>query len=134
VPQPSAVTEPYWDAARQGRFVVQGCGCCDRLAFPPRPTCPSCGAAERTWVPVSGEGVVHTFTIARRPTHPAFAGRVPYVIAVVELAEGPKLTSNVVGCDPALVHIGMRVVVEFEVVGDDAATVLPVFRPDAAEV
>jgi uncharacterized OB-fold protein len=72
---------------------------------------------------------VHTFTIARRPTHPGFADRVPYVIAIVELAEGPRLTTNIVGCSPDVVYIGMDLQVDFDDLEDDEATTLPVFRP-----
>jgi uncharacterized OB-fold protein len=72
---------------------------------------------------------VHTFTIARRATHPGFADRVPYVIAIVELAEGPQLTTNIVGCSPDAVHIGMDLVVDFDDLEDDEATSVPVFRP-----
>jgi uncharacterized OB-fold protein len=72
---------------------------------------------------------VHTFTIARRPTHPAFIDHVPYVVAIVELAEGPRLTTSIVGCPPDAVYIGMDVQVDFEDLGDEHATTLPVFRP-----
>jgi uncharacterized OB-fold protein len=73
---------------------------------------------------------VFTFTVARRPTHPGLADRVPYVIAVVELEEGPKLTANLVGIDPDDVEIGLSVEVAFEDVGD---TTLVQFRPTREE-
>jgi uncharacterized protein len=77
-------------------------------------------------VRASGRGTVFTYTVARRPTHPAFADRVPYVIAVVELAEGPKLTTNIVDVDPDDVTIGLAVEASFEDVGD---VTLVNFRP-----
>jgi uncharacterized OB-fold protein len=123
------VSAPYWDAARRHELVIQRCCACERHVFYPRPTCPHCGAHDLAWVPASGRGTVHTFTVARRPTHPAFADRVPYVIAIVELEEGPRLTTNIVGCEPDDVHIDMPVQVTYEDLEDENATTLPVFRP-----
>jgi uncharacterized OB-fold protein len=77
-------------------------------------------------VQASGRGTVFTYTVARRPTHEAFADRVPYVIAVVELEEGPKLTTNIVGVDPEQVAIGMPVHATFDDVGD---VTLVLFQP-----
>jgi hypothetical protein len=79
-----------------------------------------CGASDLRWERVSGRGSVFTYTVAFRPTHPAFADRVPYVIAVVELEEGPKMTTNIVNVEPAAVVIGMEVEATFEDVGDVA--------------
>ena len=73
---------------------------------------------------MSGRGSLHTFTVARRATHPKLADRVPYVIAIVELDEGPRLTSTVVGCDPDTLRIGQRLIVGFE---DHEEISLPVF-------
>ena len=83
MPYPAAVSEPFWAAARRHELVVQQCTACDALAFYPRSTCPSCGSAELDWRPVSGNGTLHSLTVARRATHPKLADRVPYVIAVV---------------------------------------------------
>jgi uncharacterized OB-fold protein len=129
IPPANPVSAPYWDAARHHGFVIQRCRSCDRHAFHPRTTCPHCGARDLAWEPVSGRATVYTFTVARRPTHPAFADRIPYVIAIVELAEGPRLTTNIVGCSPDAVHIGMVVEVDFDDLEDEEATTLPVFRP-----
>jgi uncharacterized OB-fold protein len=128
-PPPNSVSAPYWEAARRHELVIQQCLDCQRHVFHPRPTCPHCGAHDLKWVPVSGHGTVHTFTVARRPTHPAFADRVPYVIAIVELDEGPRLNTNIVDCAPEDVHIDMRVEVTYEDLDDEDATTLPVFRP-----
>jgi uncharacterized OB-fold protein len=96
--------------------------------FYPRPTCPSCGSLELEWQEASGDATVHTFTIARRSTHPAFNGREPYVVAIVELAEGPRVTTSIVDCDPDDVRVGMPVRLTFDEVGDDGIA-LPLFRP-----
>ena len=127
-PTPTALSAPYWEAARRHELLLQRCTTCGRHLFHPRATCPSCGSDQLTWEPVSGEGVVYSYTVARRPTHSAFAAQVPMVIAIVELVEGPRLTTNIVGCDPAAVSIGMPVVVDY-IDGDDTDVTLPVFRP-----
>ena len=83
-----------------------------------------------SWERASGRGTIHTFTVARRPPHAGFADLVPLVVAIVELDEGPWLTTNIVGCEPEVVSIGMAVEVDFEDLDDESATVLPVFRPE----
>lgn len=127
LPRPGTLTEPFWKAARRGELRVQRCSSCARHVFYPRLNCPHCGSAELQWVTASGRGTVFTFTVARRPTHPAFADRVPYVIGIVELEEGPRMTTNIVQCDPDSVYIGMPVKVVFEDADEKIALVY--FRP-----
>jgi uncharacterized OB-fold protein len=124
------VSAPYWEAAARGELVAQRCRACARYVLYPRSSCPHCGSLELTWTPVSGRATVHTFTIARRPTHPDLADRVPYAIAIVELEEGPHLTTNLVECGIDRVRIGMPVEVVFE---RRAGRTLPVFRPRPAD-
>jgi len=126
LPAPSPLTQPFWDAARRHELWVQRCRACDTHLFYPRYLCTTCGSDDLAWVEASGRGTVFTYTVARRPTHPAFADLVPYVIAVVELEEGPKLTTNIVDIDPDDVTIGMAVRVTFAD-GDDVTLVH--FRP-----
>ncbi len=128
LPPVSELTSPYWDAARRQELVVQHCGRCGHRPFPPRTHCPECGAGDLAWRAVAGTGTVYSFTVAHRPPHPVLAGRCPLVIAIVELTEGPRLVSNVVDCDPSVVHVGMAVQVRFEPV-DDSDLLLPVFAP-----
>ncbi len=128
IPPTSELTAPYWEAARRGELVVQRCDACEARPFPPRARCPRCGAASLAWAPVSGRGRVHSYTVAHRAPHPVFAAQLPLVIAIVELEEGPRLFTNVVGCDPADVAVGMKVAVGFEPI-DDSEMVLPVFTP-----
>lgn len=130
IPPTSELTAPYWDAARRGELVVQRCEACEARPFPPRARCPRCGAGALAWAPVSGRGTVYSYTVARRAPHPVFAGQLPLVVAIVELAEGPRLVTNVVGCDPAEVTVGMAVEVAFEPI-DDSEMSLPVFTPRA---
>ncbi len=124
----SVVTRPFWEATAEGRFLIQRCGACHKAAFYPRPACPHCGSAELGWEDACGAATVHTFSIARRPTHPKFTGDEPYVVAIVELAEGPHVTTNIVECDPDDVWIGMPVELVFDEVGDDGYA-LALFRP-----
>jgi uncharacterized OB-fold protein len=128
IPPTSEVTAPYWDAARRGELVVQRCAACDERPFPPRARCPRCGAGSLAFAPVSGRGTVYSFTVAQRAPHPVFSGQLPLVVAIVELAEGPRLVTNVVGCDLASVTVGMPVEVAFKPI-DDSELVLPVFTP-----
>lgn len=124
--EPTETTRPFWDAAREHRLDIQRCGVCRRHVFYPRTTCPHCGSLELIWVNAAGTGTVYTYTVARRPTHRTLVDVVPYVVAIVELDEGPRLATNIVGCSPDDVTIGMRVEVSFE---DHDDIALPVFRP-----
>ena len=130
LPRPSPFSRPFWEAARRHELMIQRCLSCRNHIFYPRYNCPWCGSRDLEWVKASGRGKVYTYTVARRPTHPAFADRVPYVIAIVELEEGPHLTTNIVDCDPNSVRIDMTVQVSFEDV--DEETTLVTFRPAPA--
>lgn len=120
------VNRPFWTSGPDGPLLVQFCPECDRWLFPPAAACAGCGGAP-DWRPVSGDGTVFTFTVNRHPYHPDVS--VPYVVAIVDLVEqeGLRFTTNVVGCDPDAVAIGMPVRVTFEPAGDEAWA--PVFRP-----
>lgn len=127
VPSPDAVTEPYWAAAREHRLLMPRCQDCGQYHFYPRTLCPGCGSARLEWHPVSGAGTLYSFTVVNRAPSAAFAPEVPYVIAIVELDEGPHLMSNLVGCAPAAAKIGMKLKVTFREAGENC--VLPVFEP-----
>lgn len=105
---------PFWEALKRHELRVQTCEDCGTRRFIPSELCPNCGAAGCTWEQVSGKGRVYTFTVIRRGPTPAYQAEAPYVIAHVELDEGPRMISNLVGCDPEAVRIGMRVEVVFE--------------------
>ena len=128
IPPNTELTQPFWDAAREGKLVVQTCNDCTHKLFPPGANCPKCGSGKLAWTELSGKGVVYTYTIAHRPPHPVLAEQCPLAIAVIELEEGPRMMSNVVGCDPSDVAIDMPVQVAFEPI-DDSDTMLPVFKP-----
>jgi uncharacterized OB-fold protein len=128
-PHPSEHTSAFWAATAEGTFLIQRCQRCRAAIFYPRVNCTECGSIELVDEPASGQGTVFTYTIARRPTHRAFTESGPYVIAIVELAEGPHVTTNIVECDPDDVRIGMPVEVCFAPAEDGVA--LPLFRPRA---
>ena len=113
VPLPNPTTQPYFDAAREGRLVLQRCPR-DGFFFYPRSRCPGCLGDDWEWEEVSGRGHVHAFTIDRIGHDAALASRAPFVIAVVELEEGPRLTSGIIGCALEDVHVDMPVEATYE--------------------
>ncbi len=125
---PSTTTAPFWAATAEERFLLQRCVRCGGAQFYPRATCSHCGATDLGWEEISGEATVHTFTVARRATHPKLAPYVPYVIAIVELAEGPRVTTNLVDCDVDAVTVGMPVRLCWDEPQADGLR-LPLFRP-----
>lgn len=129
LPHPTEVTRPFWDAAKRHELHVQRCAACGTHVFYPREACAACLSTDLNWVRVSGRGTLYSYTIAEAPRHPGFADEAPYVIAIVELAEGPRITTNIVGCPPGDVTIGMPVTAAFEDVNDEIALVK--FRPAA---
>jgi uncharacterized OB-fold protein len=102
------------------------CNGCQRYWFPPSTHCPHCNAADFAWTPVSGRGKVFTYVVYHRVYHPGFAKEVPYTVALVELDEGPRMISNVIGIPPSEVTCDMPVQVVYEDIGD--AATLPKFE------
>lgn len=127
LPVPSRTTKPFWDAAKQHRLSIQRCGSCNEYVFYPRTICPHCGSGDLAWTDVSGRATLYSFTIARKATARPWAEDVPYVIAIVELEEGPRMTSNIVGCPVDDVRIGMPLIASFQDVSDEITLVM--FRP-----
>lgn len=121
------LSQPFWDAIARGQLVIQHCGACGRLQHYPRPWCTACLSDVLDWQHVSGNAIVYAHTIVRRALNPAFNDAVPYVYALVDLDEGVRMTTNIVGVVPDDVRIGMRVRVVFEPVADGGH--VPVFTP-----
>jgi uncharacterized protein len=121
------VNRPFWDGCGRGQLLLQRCSHCARLRYPAAVVCPNCLAPEARWQPMSGRGQVFSFVIFHRAYHPAWEGKVPYTVALIELDEGPVMLSNVVGVDPAELAVGLPVAVAFETVDDSLA--IPVFAP-----
>jgi uncharacterized protein len=123
LPQLNAVTRPFWEAAARGQ-----------LTWPPLPSCGECGSAALEWTRLSGRGMVYSFTVIRQivggPSARAFEPDIPYVVAWIDLEEGPRLVSNIVGCPIEQVTIGMAVEVVLEQAS--AEIWLPKFKPLAA--
>ena len=126
VPRPAPESIPYWKAAAEHRLELPQCEDCDHRWFPPSRSCPKCLSPRMRWSPVSGRGKVFSFVIYDRVYHPAFAEDVPYVVALVELEEGPRLISNVIGIPPDDVRCEMPVEVVFDDVAEGVA--VPKFR------
>ncbi len=126
-PTVSGSTRPAFDAARRGVLAVPWCDRCRQPVAYGRPFCPVCLGAPLTWREMSGRGVVYSYTVVRRSRDPYFADRVPYLVAVVELAEGIRLLSNIVEADPSQVRIGTPVRATFAEAGSEF---VPVFVPD----
>ncbi len=123
-------TAPYWEATREGRLVIKECHTCGRAYFYPRSHCPRCWSNDTSWRESSGKGTVYTFTVVYQNDLPPFRDRLPYVVAVVELEEGVRMTSNIEGIAPEDVRCGMAVQVAFrEEARGDEVVALPVFRP-----
>jgi uncharacterized OB-fold protein len=116
-PAPTALSRPFWQAAREKRLVLQRCADCGAYRWTPQILCVRCHSESYAWTQVSGRGFVYSFTVVHRAPTAAFA--TPYVIAVVTLEEGPLMLTNIVGCEPDDVHIDMQVEVVFEPVSDD---------------
>jgi hypothetical protein len=108
VPTPDEETRPFWDATRDGVLLLPRCDSCAEVIWFPRSFCPHCGSTDVSWFPASGAGTVYTYTVVRKANGP-YRGAVPYVVAYVELAEGPRVLTNIVDCDPADVSIGAAV-------------------------
>jgi uncharacterized OB-fold protein len=130
LPAMSAANAPYWEACRRHELLIQRCRSCTRHQFYPRRICAACGAAAPEWVRASGRATLSSFTIVRRPLTEAYAAEGHYVVALVALAEGPTMMSHVVGCDPAILAIGMALEVAFDDWPEGIS--LPVFRPARA--
>ncbi|ODT38279.1 MAG: hypothetical protein ABS55_01070 [Lautropia sp. SCN 70-15] len=111
---------PYWNAAREGKLLVRKCRACGEFHFMPRYLCPKCWSHDLDWVEATGKGVVHSFSIVRRAPAAAFGDRVPYVVALIDLEEGPRMMANVVGEGALDTRIGDEVRVVFEDRGDGA--------------
>lgn len=113
LPEPTALSEPYWNALRQGKLMVQRCGDCGRASLPARAECPYCLSANRGWERASGRGELLSWVVYHIAYHEAFKARLPYNVAVVRLDEGPQMLTNIIGANDRLV-VGARVKLHVE--------------------
>ena len=132
-PLPAITNEakPFWDAAAQQKLTIQRCQSCRAWVWTPRPLCNECGSDKVEWTPMSGKGEVYSFTVIRqvvgRAASKSFEPDIPYVIAWVDLEEGPRLITNIIGCPVDEVKLGMKVAVQFEQASEKIW--LPKFKP-----
>ncbi|KPI24119.1 protein of unknown function DUF35 [Actinobacteria bacterium OV320] len=126
VPEADAFTRAYWDAAAEGRLLIRRCGACARAHHYPREFCPYCWSEDVTWQDASGRATLYTWSVVHRNDLPPFGGRTPYVAAVVDLAEGPRMSTEIVGEAAGEASAGLRAGLELAVAFRDG---VPVFRP-----
>lgn len=126
LPQPTPETQHFWDGTREGELRLQRCDDCSHTYFPPRPFCPTCGSRKVSIVKASGKATLYSYVISHRPA-PGFSA--PYAVAVVELAEGPRMMTNIVDCPqtPEALQLDMPLEVTFQKQSDTVT--LPIFRP-----
>ncbi|GEM_PF-39841 len=125
-------TKEFWKGTRQGKLLVQHCSDCKANIFFPKKVCPECWSANLTWNESGGQGKVYTFTKMTDMVEPKFMGDLPYILAMVELKEGIRMTTRIVNCNPDDVAIGMNVEVVFDEVSPECS--LPVFQPADASL
>ncbi len=123
--------QEFWSATERGILLLDHCPSCGIHSWYPRPFCPSCGG-EPERVPAAGTGVVYSYTVVRK-ARGAFRELTPYVVAYVELTEGPRVLTNVIDCDPAEVRIGLPVVICFDEAAGPGSPRLYRFRPAAGQ-
>lgn len=116
--EPTDLDRAYWDGLAEGKLRVQQCGACKYWQAVPETFCFACGSDDMQWKDASGKGTVHTFITVHQKYHPAFYDLVPYNVSVIELAEGPRITANVVNIAPNDIEIGMKVKAKPAPVGD----------------
>lgn len=145
LPEPDAFTAPYWEAAARGRLLLRRCLSrdCGAVHHYPREFCPRCWSEAVEWVEADGRATLYTWSVVHRNDLPPFGERVPYVAAVVELAEGPRMMTEVTDCPEERLRVGMPLRVHFRTGtgrgdGDDGGDgegggrAVPVFRPAGA--
>ena len=119
-PPVNTETQPFWDAAAEGKLLIKKCSACAEPHFYPRTHCPFCFSDKTEWVEASGNGTVYTYSVMRRAP-------VPYAIAYVTLAEGPTVMSNIVDCDLDAIKIGQAVRLVFK--PTEGGPPVPMFAP-----
>jgi len=119
--------EPFFQALEDGRLLVGRCGSCERHHYYPRPHCPHCWSDDVEWVPACGQATLYTWSVIHTNDLPPWPSRVPYVAGVVELAEGPRMMTHIVGAEGDELSIGMPLEVEFVDLDEDLT--IAAFRP-----
>ncbi len=129
LPRIDEESKGFWEACQRHELYVQKCRACGTFRYYPRAVCPACLSSDTQWVLSSGRGTVYTYTVTYQNLAPGFRDELPYVLAYVELEEGVRMLTNIVGCAAEDVSIGMPVEVSFEDINGGIA--LPKFKPAA---
>ncbi len=136
VPPVTPETAPWWAGCARGELLLQRCAACGHKQHYPRQLCAACGHRELVWEAASGRGRIRSYTVIRRAVSAAFAEDTPYVVALIELEEGPTLMTNLLHCDPEALAIGQPVRALFEARGPapgaspEDTVFIPQFQPD----
>jgi len=117
---------PFWDACRAGRLSLQKCAACAHMRYPISAVCPRCLSTEFNWADMSGRGTVFSYIVFHQAYHPGFKGELPYNVALVQLEEGPRMFSNIVGTPNSEVRVGDAVQAVFDPVTPEVT--IPRFR------
>lgn len=126
IPEPTQDSQPFWDAVKAHRLILQKCANCGIVRHYPRPLCDTCYSMDVDWIEASGKGVVYSWVVAHHPFHPGFRGDVPYIMVTVELDEGVRMVSQLEGVDKEAITMGMPVEIAFDDVTPEIT--LPMFR------
>jgi uncharacterized protein len=129
LPAITTLNGPYWDGLRQRELKMPKCNDCGKLWYPPAPFCPACWSRNFSWQQLSGRGKVNSWVIFHQAYFSSYTDDIPYNVAEVELDEGPRLLTNLVGVDNADIAIGMPVEIVYDDVTEDVT--LAKFRPAA---
>ncbi|MEE8422449.1 MAG: Zn-ribbon domain-containing OB-fold protein [Dehalococcoidia bacterium] len=127
LPAPTELNAPHLEGLAAGELRLQHCRQCGQYQYPPESFCYHCPSTDLEWETVDGSGTVYSYIVVHQRYHPAFGDRLPYNVAVVQLDEGPRMLSNVLGIEPDAVEIGMRVRPRIETLGEEGAALF--FEP-----
>jgi uncharacterized OB-fold protein len=127
LPSPDNDTQEFWDGARRHQLLIQRCGACGDAFFYPRPFCPKCWSDDVATEEATGDATLYTWSVVHVNDLPPFHERVPYVAAIVDLVEGPRMMTNVVDCDAGDLEVGMALRVSYRELTPEVT--IPVFVP-----
>lgn len=129
LPEITDQTRPFWEAAREGRLVMQTCPECGTVSFPPKPWCIECGSRNIYWADVGPGATIYSFTISRSVAMnwPDWQAQLPVVLALVDVDNGARMYAQIIDCPPEDMAIGMRLEAVFVEIGDEVT--IPKFRP-----
>ena len=113
-PEADQDSTPYWQSLLQHQAKLQKCGKCGRFRFPPSPSCYYCGTLGGSWEPISGKGVIYTWSVIHHPVDKRLSGEVPFTVAMVDLEEGPRIVGRLINADRAKLKAGIPVKARYE--------------------